>query len=1355
MKTKTCKRMLAFLLTVILVVGTCFSAMAAPNFNSAVFQLQAASQAVDTVPADKIVTVVVELEKAATLDVPSFAQGYQAQGAMTVASMAQEAAESTFRQNAVTAQEAIQAKIAQIFPDAKFRYHYTNLLNGFAARVRFKDIESIRNLPGVLDVYMTMTYSYDNDVEEGESLEYIPIEEYYERYGAGSVDLDQAAEAPAGVYSDFTVFSDAGSTSQMGLEFAWNAGFTGAGKVVAVFDSSLRHTHELFQYMDPDIVANNPDYRTKSEIQAVITANPSMNLFNEGWGSWFHGYDHTGFNAATQTAIRSGGFWRNEKVSFAVDYCNGDLEVWDGDSSSHGTHVSGIVTGNPGPTKLNGVKGSAYDAQLYFFKVFDIDDSFGQESDEAVFAALDDAVTLGVNAFNLSLGIPNGFSTMNTYAQAGYQRAYNRAKAAGISVALSAGNDARDTHPNALVSGYTALLPNSGKVGFSGSLFSPMTTASNQGTGYSYRNYYTATTMSFVDASGNPLPGATFADIVLPDNNTVPMGTTLTGRYPLVNCGNGSVTEITAAGNLAGKIALVKRGGNDEGGQTLSFVVKQQNAFNAGAVACVMFDNAADGNTVLSGTQLWDTVRLPTFGMFTQALGNDVVAALTGGTAAYVKFASVPQFNSVVQIYNDSGPVTSTSWGVTEALRLKPDIMAPGGSILSAGASSDTVLSVKSGTSMATPNVEGVYILIQQAMDQKIRNGIFKAAPGTLGYSSLVDQLAGSTAKVFSPLSGATDVYFSPRRQGAGQVRVDRAIASNVILRSNTPYNPVTGETARTKLELGDNLGDTFEFTFALENFNNAQRSFDVRSCLQTDATTLNATTGRYNLVGPSSSGSDIDPLRDAVITVKSVSGATLSRGSANINRYAAGISAANITVPANAYGANAAQITVQVTLGNMAARDAIFTNGMFLDGYMFLDCTNNDAEDVNIPFMGFRGDWLKAPIFDFQDAYTSIAGWQTDRADYPLFNLSSMATRDIVNGVSKESPLGANLTVSAWPGFAGTGRAPTVRSYFNTLRADGHVNRDFVAFSPNGDNLHDFAYANLALLRNAKALCIVIRDSNGQIVKTLGPDYEYFELHDSDGNQTQQIAATYGTKYLRKLQWDGKKTDGSRAPDGQYTYEVRAMLEYEYLKKDLSSDTPATVLSELMTSPTVQVFGYPVKVDTVAPKVSFSIDTATKKVTSNATDSNSGLMCIELFYGTTRLGLKQCNLLTDTAVFDYAALAQAAGVTITDTRQLSVLATDYAMNSSSAKLITSLKTGLPVVAVLYIGQTLQMSPTWTPDTVSNVELEYVSQNTNAVTVSSTGLITAVSIGSSMVYVIAKDGSGLRAQVSITVRPFV
>ena len=78
-------------------------------------------------------------------------------------------------------------------------------------------------------------------------------------------------------------------------------------------------------------------------------------------------------------------------MPFSVDYACGDLDAWDGDSSSHGTHVSGIVAGNGGEgyDEVSGVKGAAYDAQIMFFKVFDENDDFGQESDEAVFAALD------------------------------------------------------------------------------------------------------------------------------------------------------------------------------------------------------------------------------------------------------------------------------------------------------------------------------------------------------------------------------------------------------------------------------------------------------------------------------------------------------------------------------------------------------------------------------------------------------------------------------------------------------------------------------------------------------------------------------------------------------------------------------------------------------------------------------------------------------------------------------------------------------------------------------------------------------------------------------------------------------
>ena len=42
--------------------------------------------------------------------------------------------------------------------------------------------------------------------------------------------------------------------------------------------------------------------------------------------------------------------------------------------------------------------------------------------------------------------------------------------------------------------------------------------------------------------------------------------------------------------------------------------------------------------------------------------------------------------------------------------------------------------------------------------------------------------------------------------------------------------------------------------------------------------------------------------------------------------------------------------------------------------------------------------------------------------------------------------------------------------------------------------------------------------------------------------------ALSYGTKYNHQMYWDGTDFDGNVVEEGTYTFEVRAMLEYEYL---------------------------------------------------------------------------------------------------------------------------------------------------------------------------------------------------------------
>ena len=1198
---------------------------------------------------DEVVTVVVELERETTLDVDEFVTMFRNDSIGYSA----DASVAAYREDLVSHQEEIETQISAFAPNAVFKYHYTNLLNGFAVQVEYKYVEQIEALDGVMSVYLTQSYKYDDNWEENEEdTEYISLEDYYDLTDCDAIDINRSVTA------------DSGSASQMGLEAAWEAGYTGAGKVVGVFDSSIRYTHKLFSYMDPEIEKDGEaglleNYKTRENLLEAIEANQdTLNLFQSGWGSWFHEYDETGFSTDVQEAILDGDFYYNSKVPFSVDYACGDLDAWDGDASSHGTHVSGIVAGNGGEDYygISGVKGSAYDSQIMFFKVFDENDAFGQESDEAVFAALDDAVTLGVNAFNLSLGIPNGFTTMNTYAQAGYQRAYNRASASGISICVSAGNDARDSHPGALVNGSSTLIPNSASLGFSGSMYGPMTIASAQGTGYSYTNKWTDTTATAVNAAGETVNAITVSDLYDPA-----LGETLTGTYELVDCGDGS--SITQ--DLTNKIALVKRTYGYVPYDEEGIMAAQQNAYEAGAVAVYMnFDTYAD---YFGSNGLWtgeNGESIPVFGgtNTNNSAYSALSAAIANGTVN-VSFSSTEQSQDVNRSYSDTGPSGFTSWGVTESMNLKPDVMSPGGNIWSAGGGSDTALSSKSGTSMASPNAEGLFILAQQYVDANLDT--FGVTTGTQEYSNLINQLVASNAVAYQPFVSSTNLtrqnlYFSPRRQGAGMVNIDNVIHSLVTLHNEVPYNSVTGEAPRTKVELGDKLGTNFDITFTMDNYDSVAKTFDVLACLQTDNTT--ESNGRTNLAAVNTYGSDIDAIEDGVMKVTSVSGGAIVNATDNINRYADSASATKISVPAN----SSASITVNVTLNEetMRSYDAKYPNGMFLEGFVFFDNVDSDYETLNIPYMGFRGDWNAAPIFDLATAYDDISNMNTSDANYPFFHTTTL--NSLVDGY--DVVLGANqFTGASLPDYFGgssTSYYNTIRNYLNNLRTNGELNASYVTISPNGDGKDDIAYTALYLLRNAKALCVAIKDENGNIVNVIGPEYEYFEAKVNDGNLTQQAALSYGTKYDRKMYWDGTDFDGNVVEEGTYTFEVRAMLEYEYLNSVDYGDKDSC-LEVLLNSDNVQTQSFDVNVDVTAPEVYMSL-TKDNLLTINANDA-SGIQALAVYYKGERVSdIIRVNNTETTMTIDLKDLIE----NLPDksiASDLEVQVVDYGMNTASA----------------------------------------------------------------------------------------
>ena len=137
-----------------------------------------------------------------------------------------------------------------------------------------------------------------------------------------------------------------------------------------------------------------------------------------------------GINALQYTLNARTSAYVSSKLPFAYDYAGSDKDVYISDS--HGTGIAGIIAGN-----CAGYEGTAPDAQLLLMKVFD-DEGNAAESD--IIAALEDAVRLGADVINLSLGSPVGSDSGEPLDPA-LGMALRAAVKAGAIVNGAAGND--------------------------------------------------------------------------------------------------------------------------------------------------------------------------------------------------------------------------------------------------------------------------------------------------------------------------------------------------------------------------------------------------------------------------------------------------------------------------------------------------------------------------------------------------------------------------------------------------------------------------------------------------------------------------------------------------------------------------------------------------------------------------------------------------------------------------------------------------------------------------------------------------------------------------------------------------
>lgn len=543
----------------------------------------------------------------------------------------------------------------------------------------------------------------------------------------------------------------ADSVPAIGGDIVKNTGYTGKGMVVAILDTGLDTSHEAFQNK-----VNAPKF-SEQDIAKKL-ASDSLRVGN----------------------VNVKSIYQSDKIPFAYDYYDNDTNVSGG--NSHGTHVAGIVGANSGQ-----VTGVAPDAQLMIMKIFGDDGSGAYDSD--IIAALEDAVVLGADAVNMSLGMTAGFSEA---AATKTREVYQRVKNAGISLMCAAGNEYSSSYKSA---GGTDL---------------PLASNPDNGAVASPSTYGAALSVASMNNVKATAPYLLLGDRKIrysdPAETASKQIASLNGTYEYVDCGVGATSNFTGK-TLANKVALIQRAG-EENGEILSFAQKEKNAKAAGAKAVIIYDNVEG-----------DLVNMATDGSIPAVfISKADGAAMLAASDKHVSFSKsyLAQFQDAY-----SGKMSDfSSWGVTPDLKLKPEITAPGGDIYSTLPGG--LYGSMSGTSMASPHMAGAAAIMAQYITEELGGTDMTQQEIT----ALSNKLLMSTAV---PVKNEQGLPYSPRKQGAGLVQLGRATKAKAYLSS--------AEGGLPKAELSDSADGSFSFSFQANNLSNAAIKYEVGVTVLTEAT--------------------------------------------------------------------------------------------------------------------------------------------------------------------------------------------------------------------------------------------------------------------------------------------------------------------------------------------------------------------------------------------------------------------------------------------------------------------------------------------------------------------------------------
>lgn len=571
----------------------------------------------------------------------------------------------------------------------------------------------------------------------------------------GNVTISEVYSLPQSATVETDAVENEVDVYETGIFDSSNVGYTGLNTSVAILDSGFDIHHSVYKNMPSSVVI------TREDVAKVINSTSASSFTSD---------------------LGAEDVYINRKIPYAYDYADKDPDVATYDSD-HGTHVAGIIGG-----KDDVITGVAVDTQLVLMKVFgDVNNGAIAED---ILAALEDAVILGVDAINLSLGTSCGFSSSDDDQY--INEVYKKIEDAGISMIVAASNDYSSGYGGAESNTNKASNPDSASVGSPGTYLTALSVASVSGVKSKYITTKEGYVFFFNEANSSGTESYNFYEM-LNEKMKFEDGKDFELEYVTVP---GYGDKVNYAGlDVKGKVALVKRG-------ELDFETKAAVAYSQGAIACIVYNNLG-GEILMSAG---DDLKIP-YCSISKDDGEYLAAKKTGTLIFNTKYLAGPFMSDF------------SSWGPNPDLTLKPEITAHGGTILSAvhGGGYDEI----SGTSMACPNMTGVIILLRQYIKENFPE------LSSVEVLKMANQLSMSTATIILDERGNP---YSPRKQGSGLANLREALKTKAFI-------TVDGSD-KTKVELYDDPKETgiYVLEFNINNISNESLSYSLSNLTMTES---------------------------------------------------------------------------------------------------------------------------------------------------------------------------------------------------------------------------------------------------------------------------------------------------------------------------------------------------------------------------------------------------------------------------------------------------------------------------------------------------------------------------------------